>query len=218
MVAHTDLGCLGMMLCWDSAHPELWRAYAGQVDMMVICSSPPDISRSTFCFPPDVELTGRQLGPMWAGRKEESEYVFGCMLDQQTAWLGVPAANSVACGDFKSPIPNGRATLLGFLSSAPGLVRYMPRAGHMTARGAMIDGCRIVSPDGKTLAHRRQSQGEGFAITEVTLPVDRLQPREPQPDTLISRITYFVSDTYLPNSVVGPYNAEMKKNGKRNKA
>lgn len=216
VIAKTDLGDLGMLICWDAAHPELWQAYAGQVDMLVICSSPPDVARGTFCFPPNAELTGSQLGALWA-RKDEGQCVFGSMLDAQTTWLGVPAANSVACGTFESPIPNGQATLMGFMTSAPGLVRYLPRAEQMTIRSEMMDACRIVSGEGKTLAHRPQAQGEGFTLAEVTLPAARPQPKGPQPAAPISKITYFVSDSYLPRSMVKIYEAGLKKNGATNK-
>lgn len=211
VVAKTYLGDLGMLICWDAAHTELWQAYAGQVDMMVVCSSPPLVTDATFCLPPDVELRGKQLGALWAARKEEGNCVFGSMLDQQAAWLGVPAANSVACGAFESPVPNGRATLLGYTTSAPGLARYLPRAEHLAIRGEMVDACRIVSGKGKTLAHRDQAKGEGFALAEVNLPADRPQPRGPQPGSPISWITYFVSDTYIPRSVVGAYREGIRK-------
>ena len=39
-VAHTELGDLGMMLCWDAGHLNLWKSYAGKVDMIVIAQLP----------------------------------------------------------------------------------------------------------------------------------------------------------------------------------
>ncbi len=205
VIAKTDLGNLGMLVCWDAAHRELWQAYAGQVDLQVICSSPPDISNGTFRLPPDIALSGRQLGPLWAARKDEASCVFRRMLEEQAAWLGVPVANSASCGTFESLVPNGRAALLGFISSAPGLVRYLPRAGEMQVCAGMVDACRIVSADGKTLAHREQSRGEGFALAEVNLPAARPIPRGAQPPAPISRLTFFISDTYLPSSVAAVY-------------
>jgi predicted amidohydrolase len=43
-IAATDLGKLGMMICWDAAHADLWQRYAGKVDAMVIASCPPKLS------------------------------------------------------------------------------------------------------------------------------------------------------------------------------
>lgn len=106
---------------------------------------------------------------------------------------------------FESRVPNGRATLLGLASSAPGLLRYLPRAGEMTIRAEIIDACRIVSAEGSTLAHRPQSRGEGFTLSDVTLPGTRPQPQGPQPAAQASRLAYFVSDIFLPRSMISIY-------------
>ncbi len=213
VIADTELGSLGMLVCWDAGHPEMWQYYAGRVDMIVICSCPPRVTAPTFCLPPDIALAGDRLGAQWASRKEEAGRVFGAMLDEQARWLGVPVANSAGCGAFESPVPNGTATLLGLISGAPGLVRYLPRAGDLAVRTEMVDACRIVSGEGKTLAHRPQSRGEGFTIAEVPLPERRPQPLGPQPDGRPSHLSYFVSDTYLPRSMHSIYEHGVKKYG-----
>ena len=80
-----------------------------------------------------------------------------------------------------------------------------------TVRAEMIDACRIVSSEGKTLAYRPQARGEGFAIAEVALPERRPQPRGPQPNGQPSRLSYFVSDTFLPHSMYSIYEHGIKK-------
>jgi hypothetical protein len=205
VIAKTSLGDLGMLVCWDIAHPEMWQYYAGQVDLMAICSCPPQVTDPTFCFPPDITLSGDQLGAFWSSRREEGKLIFGTMLDEYARWLNVPVVNSVGCGAFESRVPNAQATLLGLVSSAPGLIRYLPRAGEMTVRAGLIDACRILSSEGKNLAHRPQSRGEGFTIAEVNLPNTRPQPQGSQPTAQASRLSHFVSDTYLPRSVMGIY-------------
>jgi predicted amidohydrolase len=199
VVAKTALGDLGMLICWDLAHTDLWQPFAGQIDLMVICSCPPMATGFTFYLPPDIELSGARRGPLLASLdEEEGQRIFGAMLDEQASWLGVPAVNSAGCGNFESPVPYGPATLLGLASGAPGLLRYLPRAGEMSVRAGMIDACRIISGQGKTLAHREPSQGEGFVMSEVSLPAEKPQTTGPQPRSTLSGRTYFFSDTVLP--------------------
>jgi predicted amidohydrolase len=51
IVADTDLGRLGMMICWDQMHPDLWAHYAGNVDAIVIMSCPGDWDTADLVFP-----------------------------------------------------------------------------------------------------------------------------------------------------------------------
>ncbi len=46
-VAETDLGNIGFMLCWDLGHADLWRKYAGKIDLLLACSCPPNMVEPT---------------------------------------------------------------------------------------------------------------------------------------------------------------------------
>ncbi|RPJ23036.1 MAG: carbon-nitrogen hydrolase family protein, partial [Chloroflexi bacterium] len=63
-IAETDLGSIGMMLCWDMAHADLWQQYAGKVDLILACSCPPKFSGPIFHFPNGSRITGDQMGPV----------------------------------------------------------------------------------------------------------------------------------------------------------
>jgi len=210
-VADTDLGRLGMMICWDVAHPALWKRYAGRVDLMVIASCPPDVSNPTFHFPGGDPLTFDAMGPIIASIKGSGRLVFGDMINQQTAWLGVPAVNTVGSGHIRTDIPNGLGTFLTFLPAAPWLVGYLPRAGRMGMSCDMVPGCKVVGADGQVQTELAQDQGETFTVAEVVLADDRPRPRRAQPASLAPPLTYLVSDVLLPSLSVPVYRKGLRR-------
>jgi hypothetical protein len=216
-VAETDLGnrgqptSVGMMICWDTAHPELWRRYAGRVDLMVICSCPPDVSNPTYHFPNGDMLTFDDMGPLMASMKGSARLVFDDTINQQTAWLGVPAVNTVGSGRIRTAIPNGPGTFLTFLPAAPWLVRYLPQASEMQMSCDMTQGCKVVDASGQVLTELTQEQGETFTIAEVTLADERPRPRKPQPTSPVSFITYLSSDVLLPLLTVPTYRQGLRR-------
>ncbi len=215
-VAKTDLGDIGMMICWDTAHRKLWRQYAGRVDLMLIASCPPDVSNPTFHFPDGTALTFDDMGPVIASMKGSAHLVFGDMLNQQTGWLGVPAVNTVGCGRIRTAIPNGRASFLTFLSLAPWLVRYLPQASQMEMACAMTPGCKVVDSNGRTLAELAQEQGESFTVAGVTLAEEKPHPRGPQPESPVPRLSYLSSDVLLPAFSVPVYRSGLRRSQKGN--
>ncbi|MDY0019445.1 MAG: carbon-nitrogen hydrolase family protein, partial [Anaerolineae bacterium] len=147
-IAQTDLGAIGMMVCWDVAHPTLWRRYAGQVDLMVISSCPPDGSNPTCHFPNGRQVTVEQLGPIMKALKGTARRVFGKTVNQQTAWIGVPSVQTVCSGHIKTEIPNGLASVCMLLPVAHWVIRYLPYAAKLQMSCKMVEGCKIVAATG----------------------------------------------------------------------
>lgn len=197
-IAQTELGDIGLMICWDCAHPPLWQQYAGQIDLLLISSCPPDASNPTFEFPNGDRLTYDQMGPAFRRLKGGGDKVFGTGLNQRTAWLRVPAVNTVGTGKVASAVPDGLGTLLMMLPFAPWLIQYLPQARHMRLSCDMTLGCKIVSPTGEVLSECAPAQGESFALAEVTLPDERPQPSGPQPPRPVTWLAYFSSDMAIP--------------------
>jgi hypothetical protein len=210
-VAETALGDLGMMLCWDTAHPELWKRYAGRIDMMVIASCPPDVSNPTYHFPNGDRVTIDDMGPVMASFKDAGRLLFGDMINQQTAWLGVPAVNTVGTGHIKTAIPNGRASLLTILPAAPWLAKYLPQANQLQMSCAMVQGCKVVDAGGQVLAELTQEQGETFTTAEVALAAEKPSPQKPQPASLLPWPAYFSSDFALPLLSVPVYRKGLRR-------
>jgi hypothetical protein len=196
-VAHTELGDLGMLICWDVGHRSRWKKYAGQVDMMIIVSCPVD-GYPTYHFTGGNQSTLEDFGPLFATLKGSGERTFGDMLNQQTAWLGVPCVNAVGAGQLKTPIPRGFATFFSMLALAPRAAKYLPQAERVQMSCKMVDACKVVNADGQVVAKRAQSEGEGFTMAEVMLPEVKPAPSEAQPAAPLNWLAYLVADVVIP--------------------
>ena len=203
-VAETDLGDIGLMICWDAAHRDLWRGYAGQVDLVLISSCPPDVTNPTYHFPDGDTITLDDFGHVGGVLKNTARRLFGPMINAQTACLGVPAVVTVGCGHLRTAIPRGRATLLSYLSLAPHLIKYLPQAGDIEMTCGFVQGCKIVDSRGEVLTELTQEEGESFALADVTLADEKPGPTRPQPKSLLPWLTYLSSDVVLP-SLMRPF-------------
>jgi predicted amidohydrolase len=197
-VAETELGDIGMLVCWDAAHPHLWASYAGRVDLMMISSSPPSVSEAAYHFPDGDPLSLDQLGPIVASTKGGELHVFGELINQQTAWLGVPAVQAVGCGQIRTDIPRGRPLMLGNALAAPRLLKYVPGANQLQMSCHMVHECKIVDGSGKVLARLAEEDGEAFALATVWIAGAKQKPQQPQPASGLPRLAYLLSDVYLP--------------------
>lgn len=197
-VADTDLGRIGMLICWDVAHPQLWADYAGQVDLMLIASCPPDVNNPTYRFPSGAQISAEQLGPVMASMRDLGPALFGAAINTQTAWLGVPAVNTVGCGLVATRVPRAAAALLPFLPFAPGLARLLPEAAGMEMCCAMNRGCKVVDARGQVLSETPDPTGEAFALARVELADTPPTPQAPQPRIPVPAAAYFLSDRLLP--------------------
>lgn len=204
-IAQTDLGSIGMLLCWDMAHAGLWRQYAGKVDLMLACNCPPNLSRPVYHFPDGSRISGAQMGPVFASLRDADLRVFTDTPAQQCAWLGVPFIGSTACGTVDTPLPNALGSFLGYLPAAPWLVGHLPKASQMEVSAGVVEAARILARDGRQLAGLCNQQGEAFALAEVALPMERPQPHGLQPKPPVSWLMYFISDGFLTTLSLGTY-------------
>ncbi|HSB03179.1 MAG TPA: carbon-nitrogen hydrolase family protein, partial [Anaerolineales bacterium] len=138
-IAETELGSIGMLLCWDMAHADLWQQYAGKVDLILACSCPPNFSNPIYHFPDGSRVTGAQMGPVFRSLLQSELRVFADTPAQQSAWLGVPFISSTACGSIRTSLPNPVGSFLGILPTAPWLIRHLPQVRQMEAGVSMVE-------------------------------------------------------------------------------
>lgn len=199
-VADTDLGKLGLMICWDSAHTELWDRYAGEVQAMVIPSCPPLVGSLEVVFPDGQRVTSdvRAISP-----RSGKESVFGKDLDRRAAWMGVPVVNTGGSGRFRSHVPAPRISLAGLLVRRPDLWKRIQEAQQVMVETAYYAETKIVSAGGKVVA-RVERDGDAFTLGTMELPdapPARQRSRQPR-TTLMPAVTFFLD--HLATAVVIP--------------
>jgi hypothetical protein len=197
-IAETDLGDIGMLICWDVSHSELWQMYAGRVDLMIISSCPVEVGHAIYQLPGGNQFTLEDMGSRFTSNADTVLLAFGDMLNQQTAWLGVPAVHSTECGHIQTPIPMGRRSLLGYIFAAPWMVKYMPRANKLQMSCDLVQECKILDNSGEILTRLSKEDGETFIMAEVKLPPSKISPQNPQPASLIPGTSYFLADVFIP--------------------
>jgi len=211
VVAHTAIGDIGLLICWDVAHPELWRRYAGRVTLMVICSSPPDIPRMQFAVPGETGFRLDETPPFLSRLRNDATLIFGSGVDQQTAWLGVPAIATGGCGTFHSAIPDSRGSFLALGLLAPQQLNYFPQAEQLRGTCGMVEACKIVAADGEVLAHLPQAAGETVLVADILLNDAPSKPAKAQPRRRVSLLSYMISDLIIPLLTTSLYRRGVKR-------
>jgi predicted amidohydrolase len=201
-IAHTDLGNLGMMICWDQMHPDLWAQYAGKVDAMVVMSCPGDLATADLLFPDGeqakfLELGGDQFAP--EAPQAESPPDEGDPIDKQAAWLGVPLVHASATGTIHTKVPLFEA----IVAQSP-LADRADQAAEAILECGFPPATRIVDAKGKVLA-RGSATGDGLVMAEVTFTDLLPKPEGPQPGILVSEAIYRLSDETIPATMVPLY-------------
>ncbi len=201
-----------MMICWDAAHRRLWRQYAGKIDLMVISSCPPDVTNPAFLFPDGDQVTLADLGPVGRQLAGSGERLFGEMVNQQTAWLGVPTVQTVGSGHLRTGLPNGRLTMAAFAPAAPQLLRRLRQGDAVQMSCDFIPGCKVVDHRGHVKAEADPQAGETVVVADVRVGGEKRRPTRPQPKTLLPPVSYFLSDWLLPG-IVRPLYRRGKRTG-----
>ena len=213
-VAQTELGDLGLLICWDLGHRALWKQYAGKADMIVIASCPPDVQSGSYSFPNGEKIDFNDVGPV-SSMKDVGSSFFGEMVNQQAKWLGIPVVNSGASGCVQTHIPKAKALVRMLCLFTPRLLKLLPKAEHLQMSCEMISSCKVVDAGGSILAQRLPTDGEGFALSEVTLADSKPGPTGPQPHPPLDRITAGMailnSDVFVPAMMKSIYKDGLKK-------
>jgi hypothetical protein len=174
-VADTDLGKIGMLICWDVAHSNLWRAYSGKIELMLVSSCAPRVLDLELTLPDGVRLLAKNTGPFVQYLKRTSDQTFGVLLRRQSGFLGVPLAIAAGLGKFSSFIPNPSRSLAMLALIYPPLWKYAARVDRVLIETGYFEETYLAGSSGIVL-ERARSARDGFAISDVALPDSPPQP------------------------------------------
>jgi len=199
-IAETAIGKIGLMICWDYAHPKLWKRYAGRVDMMVISSSPPRMGQMEIAFEDGERVRFSEQKMVYNGVDEP----FGKDMDAQAAWLRVPVINTTGAGRLSSHVPAARLSMSFGLISRPALWSKVTEAHKAKVEAGYYQQTKIIDAAGHVIAHV-ETDTDDLTTAEVYLPDETPQPLTDQPNLPYAWLGYFYSDTILPMLTTSHY-------------
>ncbi len=184
VVAETDLGRFGMITCWDAAHADLFRAYQGRVDALLVSSSPPRMHEAIVVYPDGYRATFEELFGLFPSLYKRvhgaAERIWADDLRDEAAYIGVPVVAATVAGRFSSPIPRPRLTGLVLSAGRPEL---WPRIGQFADARLEADffgNASIIAGDGSVL--KRPDGDNSVLVADVELPDSPPSPKGPPPE------------------------------------
>lgn len=199
-IAQTDLGDFGLMICWDSAHANLWQQYAGQVDMLLIPSCPPKVNDGHLVF-----ADGHR-----AKNSINASHFADQDIHDQAAWLQVPVVHSAGSGQLRTPLPLPFFSAIGFLLGRPADWSHIPQAANAQLHADYGHHTQIIDATGSTIA-RVTDPGDSFTLAEVELAAAKPTPTTPQPTMRTPKTTYFLIDSFAPLFLKSLYRKHQQK-------
>ncbi|MBN1312876.1 MAG: carbon-nitrogen hydrolase family protein [Anaerolineae bacterium] len=200
-VADTSLGQLGMMVCWDMAHPDLWDRYGGKVDMMLISSCPPNFRDAAITLPGGVRLKVDEINPLLRFLLRLGQDAFGEKLRYQSSRMRVPVAAATGTGTFSSSVPMPRLSFSLLVLASPALWRYLPQAAESRIEGGFCQETYVADAGGKVL-DQVAAGSESYALAEIRLADAPPQPTGRQPEFGLTPLPYLLDALF--NTVATP--------------
>ncbi len=170
LIAETDLGRIGLFVCWDEVFADLARAYQGRVDLLCVPSSPPTFIGQV----EDAEgraLTGVKT-PRFLGQEVDAVDWFRRAQETHARSAGVPLIYAARCGTFHSPLPYGWPFLMTLgLRDAWRVLRAAGSRYYF--RGPIMGRSCILDAQGKRLVQAGESDE---AVLVATVQPGALDP------------------------------------------
>src|SRR5688572_21844541 len=177
LIAETDLGRFGLMVCWDIMYPSVWEAYRGKVDAVLVASAAPRLHRAVLNFPLGKKIYLAQVMPMMLRQREAMDRWFAEDLGWRAAQIGAPVICAVLAGRFVTEVPFPRLSFFAAAFAQPKLWPLAAQAHLASLRATFYGTSALYSAEGETLAN--VSGEEGYAMADVASGVGSPQPVPP---------------------------------------
>lgn len=174
-IADTELGKLGLLICWDVAHTNLWQKYAGQVDAMVVTSCPPTFHDMTLRLPDGISVTSEEMGGRWPHIKKAADATFGALVQRQVKHLSVPLVNTTGTGKLQTHVPGAYVAFPVYVAFRPDLWRYWPQANQVILEANYFNETYVTDASGAVIAVV-EPEAEDYVVAEVELSETQPQP------------------------------------------
>lgn len=182
-IVETALGRLGLLVCWDLTDPAAWAAYAGQVEAVLIASTPARFHRALLNFPAARKVYVAELMTTLLRHRRQLDVLYAGYVGQCAAALGVPVVHAVMSGRFVAQLPYPRLSFLAAAAFQPKYWAWANQAHQASLRASFYGSTAIYAADGHALA--AAPMDEGLAVADLPLgpaphPPRRV-PRAPVP-------------------------------------
>lgn len=174
-IAKTELGKVGLMICSDVLHPDLWIKYAGQVDLMVVMFSPGNTSQAELIFPDGYRMAYAEfegaIKPPYLDTYPGFE-----VMEKHIAWVSVPVVFAGGTGVVRTGLPGledllRRSPLSGRSEQASDVQLELP-FGMAT----------LISDPERGMIVSGTTFGDKIISAEIELADTTPQPLAPKPD------------------------------------
>ncbi|MCB0007488.1 MAG: carbon-nitrogen hydrolase family protein [Anaerolineales bacterium] len=192
VIAQTSLGRIGLLAGWDVAYPAHFRAYAGQVDLLVVSICPPRFHDTTLRFPDGHVVPIGELTLISRLIRDRSAELFGPNVQRQAAALGVPVvqAGPPDTGRLRTTLPHAHTSFFLFTIFSPQEWRRLDQADLARTDIGFFADSQIVRPDGAAL--RPQDDADQILLTRLELPSQLPVPRPQGPPTGLPLVAYLL--------------------------
>lgn len=192
-VADTDIGRIGMLICWDYAHMDLWEQYSGQVDMMIISSCPIGALELDIVLPGGKRINTSNA-PHVKVNYRGADVPFGKDIDALAHWMRVPVINAGHAGVFRTKLPLSGVSMSVLLAHRPlDLMRHLKDSHKVMLEAPYYRQTKIVRQDGLVMK-RAQHDTDGLIMSEITLANRSPKPFGSPPQSAFTPLAYFTLD------------------------